>query len=106
MNTQFRYGSIMEAMDYLHAHGYDKDFRLEGEELLSGDKKYNAEDLQIEVTYRYEGATNPGDESTVYGIATTTGEKGILIVSEGIYSNSASTGILRKLHEAKNEGFR
>ena len=106
MNTQFRYGTIMEAMDYLQQHGYDKDFRLQGNELVSGDEKYTADEVQIEVTFRYEGATNPGDETTVYGIASNTGEKGILTVSEGIYSAGASADILRKLHQAKNEGFR
>ena len=104
MNTRFKYSTVLEATKALHEKGFNEDFRLEGNNIVCCDKKFDADDLKIAVTYRYEGNTDPGDEATVYGIETNSGEKGILIVADGIYAD-ASTQILKKLHEAKNEDF-
>jgi len=104
MNTKFKYGTVSEATNALHEKGFDKDFRLEGNHIACGDKKFDADDLKIAVTYRYEGNTDPSDEATVYGIETNSGEKGVLIIADGIYAD-ASTQLLKKLHLAKNEGY-
>jgi hypothetical protein len=105
MNTKFRYGTVMEAMDYLRQRGYDKDFELEANYLLLGSDRFDADDLKIDVTFRYEGATNPGEEATVYGIATGSGIKGILIVTDGIYAEDTGSKLLKKLHQAKNQKY-
>jgi len=105
MNTRFKYGTVTEAINNLRQKGFDKDFCLEGNHLTCGNEKFDADDLKIAVTYRYEGHTDPGDEATVYGIETNSGLKGILLVADGIYSDVTSAKILKQLHRAKNEGF-
>lgn len=105
MNTKFKYGTIIEALDYLRANGYDQDFQVEGDAVVANGEKFDADDLQIDVVYRYEGATNPGDESSTYGLSTNTGVKGVLIVTDGTYANSQSSRLLKKLHQAKNEKY-
>jgi len=104
MDKRYKYGTVSEATNNLRQKGFDKDFHLEGNHLVSGNQQYDADDLKIAVTYRYEGQSDPGDEATVYGIETNTGVKGILVIGDGIYAD-ASTRILKKLHQAKNEGF-
>jgi hypothetical protein len=105
MNTRFKYGTVSEAINNLRQKGFDKDFRLEGNYVTCGNEKFDADDLQIAVTYRYEGNTDPGDEATVYGIESNTGLKGILLIADGIYADAPSTKILKKLHQAKNDEF-
>lgn len=59
MNTKFKYDTVSEAVQALQQKGYDKDFRLEGNYIACGDKKFGADDLKIAITYRYEGHTDP-----------------------------------------------
>lgn len=106
MNTKFKYGTIIEALDYLRQNGYDKDFQMAGEGITADGQTYDADDLRIEVVYRYEGATNPSDEASTYGLATQDGVRGVLIVTDGTYANSASSRLLQKLHEVKNDQYR
>jgi hypothetical protein len=105
MNTRFKYGTVSEAIDNLRQKGFDKDFRLEGNQIICGNEKFDADDLKIAVTYRYEGQTDPSDEATVYGIESNIGLKGILIIADGIYSDVTSAKILKQLHRDKNEEF-
>ena len=106
MNTKFKYGTVSEAIDNLRQKGFDKDFRLEGNHVVWGNEKFDAGDLKIAVTYRYEGNSDPGDEATVYGIESNNGLKGVLVIGDGIYADATSAKLLKKLHRAKNEGFR
>lgn len=106
MNNKFKYGTIMEALDSLREKGYNKDFQVTGDALTVDGEAYDADELRIDLVYRYEGATNPGDESSTYGISTKSGVRGVLIVTDGIYANNASSRLLQKLHEVKNEKYR
>ena len=60
------------------------------------------DDFEIEQVYRYEGDSNPSDESTVYGIASKDGLRGILVTAYGAYTDGMSAAMLRKL-SLKNE---
>ncbi|MEO8513838.1 MAG: hypothetical protein ABI543_09780 [Ignavibacteria bacterium] len=48
---------------------------------------YNAKDLLIEKTERYEGDSDPSDNVIVYAITAKDGSKGTLIDSYGVYSD-------------------
>lgn len=105
MDKKFKYGTVSEAINNLRQKGFDQDFHLERSHLVSGDETFDADELKIAVVYRYEGHSDPGDECTVYGIETNTGLKGILLHTDGIYSDADSVKILKKLHQAKIEGY-
>ena len=105
MDKKFKYATVSEAMNNLRQKGFDKDFRLEGNQVVWGNEKFDADDLKIAVTYRYEGNSDPGDEATVYGIESNNGIKGVLVMGDGAYADASSTKLLKKLHLAKNEGF-
>ena len=48
---------------------------------MQEDRIINSPDnFEIVHVYRYEGETDPGDEATVYGIKSSTGEKGVFVV--------------------------
>lgn len=78
METRYDYESAAFALQELKDLGYFKDYNIEFDELLAQPDKY-----VIDYLYRYEGPTNPSDESTVYGIRNqNTGSKGVFVVGD------------------------
>lgn len=77
METIVNYLSPLNAIDELKAKGYHIDYNLDEEfETLTE----NANQYVIDFMYRYEGMTDPADESTIYGIRHENGEnKGMFV---------------------------
>lgn len=98
MNHTVHYATVSEAMEILRKQGYTTDFNLDNDCILSQNEKFGADDFEIKDTYRYEGNSDPADEATVYAIESKSGLKGILVTGYGIYSDTVSTEILKKLH--------
>lgn len=75
MDRTFKYATPTEALDNLAQNGYTVDYNIEFNGLVD-----SAVDYEIDYLYRYEGETDPADESSVYGIRNTkTGEKGVFV---------------------------
>ncbi|MGO1597369.1 MAG: hypothetical protein ACTHZ1_02050 [Sphingobacterium sp.] len=75
MDTSHNYATTTEALNDLGKNGYTVDYNVEFDGLVE-----NASDYEIDYLYRYEGQTDPADESSVYGIRNTiNGEKGIFV---------------------------
>lgn len=91
------YGTITEAIELLRKEGYTIDFNLEQNCIVCHPDKFHPEDFEIVDVYRYEGDTDPADETTVYAIESKTGLKGILVNGYGPSSNSMSAAMLNKL---------
>lgn len=96
-HIQYKYASTSIAIENLRKEGFTVDFNLEENCLICGLDKYDVDDFEIVQVYRYEGDSNPSDESTVYGIRSKDGVKGILVTAYGMYTDSMSTALLRKL---------
>lgn len=94
---QYKYAAPTVAIQNLRNEGFTVDFNLEENCLICGLDKYDVDDFEIVQVYRYEGDSNPSDESTVYGIRSKDGVKGILVTAYGMYTDSMSTALLRKL---------
>jgi hypothetical protein len=98
MKQQFHYATITEAVEKLHQQGYILDFSLKENRLVANDIEYPADEFEISDLYRYEGASDPGDEATVYALVSGSGLKGLLVSGYGISSDSASEETLKQLH--------
>jgi len=98
MNTKFLYGTITSAIKALRKAGFDKDFRLMGNDIGWNDINMDINDLKIVTVSRYEGNSDPADEASVYGLESKTGLKGILITNDDGNSEDSSSHILKKLH--------
>lgn len=70
--------------------GYTEDFKIENNGLSKfGDSKcYKAEDIKIVNFYRFEGASDPGDNMIMYVIETNDGLKGTLVDGYGAYASA------------------
>lgn len=75
---QYKYESVSVALDQLKQKGYTIDYNLEEQLIIN-----NSTDFEILIIYRYEGMSDPDDESTVYGIERiSTKEKGFFVVGD------------------------
>ena len=93
----YQYDSPSHAIDDLRKRGYTADFNLEENCLVCNAQKFNPEQFEIHEVYRFEGASDPGDEAVVYGIEGAGGLKGILVDGYGYSSTPRSEAILQKL---------
>src|ERR1700753_2034622 len=98
MKQKFHYATITEAIDQLRKQGFTLDFNLKENQLLIGEQTYPADEFEIVDLYRYEGPSDPGDEATVYALASPAGVKGILVSGYGASADEAAAETLNRLH--------
>lgn len=93
------YDSLSKAIDDLKTKGYDTDFNLvdDGIESKHLKKTWTAEQIEVEDAFRFEGMSNPDDNSVLYIINTHDGEKGLLVDAYGAYSGQISREMIEKL---------
>jgi len=97
MHHKSHYSTVSEAINKLSVEGFVIDFNLDDSTIISGDEKFNAEDLEIVDVYRYEGDSDPSDEAVVYAIESKTGVKGILVNGYGVSSDSKTASFIAKI---------
>lgn len=76
------YGTLSQTIGALDNLGYDLDFNIKDKFLVCNDlsDQLSPEDFQIDRVYRFEGATDPEDQSILYAISSTKhNKKGILV---------------------------
>lgn len=93
----YQYSSPSLAIDDLRKRGYTEDFNLEENCLVCNSGRYNPDEFEIHEVYRFEGPSDPADESVVYGIESNNGRKGVLVDGYGYSSTARSEAIVRKL---------
>ena len=94
------YETLVEAIQGLKAQGYVEDFNLKPHclECRNGAFEIHTEDFHIDKYFRFEGFTNPSDQSILYAISSYKYQlKGILVNGYGIYSEELSDEMLKKL---------
>ena len=96
---QFNYETSSIALRELAEKGYKEDFNLLESELTD-----HPHDFRIIYIYRYDGNSNPDDESTVYGIEKiSTGEKGVLVAGNlGFAQNNLANALTHLEIEGRN----
>ncbi len=78
-----RLDTLSETMTALLKEGYKDDFKAKkiAIEAIYAKRSYNPEDLKIVGTYRFEGETNPADQTVLFAIEANDGIKGTLTMS-------------------------
>jgi hypothetical protein len=81
--------SMLKVLATLNKEGYNTQFKADKKGIVSShsQKCFKPKDVEIKHFYRFEGESNPDDNSIVYAIETKNGEKGTLIDSYGAYSD-------------------
>jgi len=94
------FDTVTEALQWLTQEGFTQNFNLEENciRFNNNQKTMSPEEFTIEYIFRFEGDTDPGDEDIVYGIASDLyAIKGVLTSAFGIYADSISSEMIRKL---------
>lgn len=93
------YDTLSEALNDAQNRGYTFDFNLLESciKCKSLDKNFQPDQFNIVEVHRFEGMTNPDDNSVLYLIETEDGTKGTLVDAYGAYADSLSREMIEKL---------
>ncbi len=89
----------------VNEEGYTANFKATDDALenLDSGKQYRPEDLHVVNFYRFEGISDPSDNSILYAIETTDGTKGTLIDAYGAYSDPLVEKFMKKVKIEEKE---
>ncbi len=93
------YETLSQAIEGLQQVGYVHDFNLQPEciECTSLNQKFTPVEFHVDQVHRFEGMTNPDDSSILLAISTSVGVKGLLVDAYGLYADSLSPDMIKKL---------
>lgn len=94
------FDTLVEALEDLNKRGYSGNLKLREEFLEEPERKLMLYPANFKVVecYRFEGPSDPGDNSVVYAIESNSGDyKGVLVNAYGAYSDGASSELIKKL---------
>ena len=76
--------TLTEAIDALERDGFSAQFVIDDDgRISSGDSAWTVDDVTVEETVRFEGMSNPDDESIVLALRTADTTRGTLVLPYG-----------------------
>ena len=94
------YGTLSQTINGLMAAGYNLDLNVKEDCLIchKSDSSFSPEEFKIDKLYRFEGATNPEDESIVYAISSQKFNiRGVLVNGYGPSADEATSKLVDRL---------
>ncbi len=94
------FGTLSETINGLMQLGYTHDFNIQDECLVCHQLKVtlSPQHFQIDKVYRFEGASNPEDQSILYAISSTKFKmKGTLVNGYGLSADETTSKLIEKL---------
>jgi len=93
--------TLAECLNSLQSQGFETQFKAHkhGLQSLKTEKIFQPQDVKIAHYYRFEGESDPSDNSIAYAIETHNGEKGTLVDAFGPYADSAVTKFIKQVEE-------
>ena len=94
-----KFTTVTDTLNTLKSEGYVLDFNLKPDcvECTSLNIRLYPDDFVIDKFFRFEGASNPDDSAIVYAISSKDGLKGTMMDAYGVYADSLTTEIIKKL---------
>jgi hypothetical protein len=100
-NDHSDYETMLDALEGLKAAGFQYDFNLVSSGIQSkiDDKTVvlSPSEFDIVEVHRFEGMSNPSDNSILYAIESKGGLKGTLVSAYGVYADTLSNEMIEKL---------
>ncbi|QKZ12097.1 phosphoribosylpyrophosphate synthetase [Spirosoma sp. KUDC1026] len=93
------YDTLVEALDGLRQQGFTQDYNLKEDRLKCQQTslELHPADFEIVDVYRFEGMTDPDDETVLYAIKAKDGQRGTLVDAYGAYAEAISPEMAEKL---------
>jgi hypothetical protein len=96
----YHYATVSKALEELAEKGFTVDFNIQENRIIN-----SPDDFEIVHIYRYEGESDPGDEATVYGIKSSTGEKGVFVAGLSAFTDKSAAMVLNELTIKGNQNL-
>ena len=97
---QNNYDTLSEAMNDLREKGYVEDFNLQKDSIRCErlDKNIKPSEFIVDQMFRFEGMTNPSDNSALYAVSCPDENlKGLIADAYGTYADPMNMEMLQKL---------
>jgi hypothetical protein len=91
MEQPVEMNTLSQILEKLRLKGKDNEIKMSDHGKMQSatlNKIYNPEDLTIVKTYRFEGMSDPGDNSVLYLILDDDGNIGYILDAYGVYSDN------------------
>jgi len=97
--------TMASCLNKLVKDGYTEDFKAGERGLLSlqHEKIYEPGDIHVVNFFRFEGASDPADNSILYAIETTDGLKGTLVDAYGPYADAKVNTFMEEVAEIEKK---
>ena len=102
------YESSIDAINDLKSRGFEYDFNVRDTHIECSQIELilEPEDFTIVEHYRFEGDSDPGDNTIVYGIEGSEGHKGVMVMAYGMYADTITGDLAKKLdYLPSNENY-
>ena len=101
-NTEMN--SLATCVNKLVADGYTGNFKVDEQGLLAdGGKHYKPNQVHIKNFFRFEGASDPADNSILYAIELDNGEKGTLTDAYGSYNDPLIGKFIKQVEDIEKK---
>jgi len=97
--------TMVECHKKMMEDGYKENFSMDEDQLkcLSTGKKYNSTDICIVNFFRFEGQSDPDDNSIMYVIETNDGKKGTLVDAYGAYADADISNFITDVEDIQKK---
>ncbi len=109
MEQPIEMNTLSQILEKLRSKGMDNELRMTDHGKMQSEnlaKIYAPNDLVIVKTYRFEGMSDPGDNTVVYIVEDKEGQFGYILDSYGAYSDNSGNGFddfLKKISTANRD---
>lgn len=97
--------TLVSCTNKLTTEGYTENFvaKENGIEAQSSKKMYEPYHVKVNSFYRFEGESDPADNSILYAIETNDGLKGMLVDAYGVYANPLVSDFMLQVEEIEKK---
>jgi len=102
-----RFTSLIEAHHDLLKRGFDKNYNVISSYTMVDEdgKSYRPSQVAVDGFYRFEGSSNPDDNSIIYAINTKDGSKGTLVSSYGSSGSRKFSEFIMNIKDCKENSI-
>jgi len=97
--------TLSECINMLYKSEYKESFAVKGNKLYAPECKkfYGPDEISIVNFYRFEGISDPADNSILYAIETRDGTRGVLVDAYGAYADEKITEFVRQVEDIQKK---
>ena len=93
--------TLVSSLNSLVQLGFTEDYKVndKGLKSLQSERVYSPDDVKVLNFYRFEGSSDPADNSILYAIETRDGKRGTLVDAFGPYGDSKVSAFMKQVDD-------